>query len=198
VDGVEGAFLLHNVLTLDECNQFVEVTEKMGYEDALITTFGGMVMMKDVRDNKRVMWQTEGVKEKIWERIKSFMPQDTKRKGGVWQPIGLNERFRFYKYEAGQSFSRHFDGCFPRSADEMSLLTFIVYLSDGFEGGCTTFYVGGKEISVNPVKGSALIFWHGPSPLSPEHEGSACKKGEKHVLRSDVMFKLIPGTKKTT
>jgi hypothetical protein len=34
------------------------------------------------------------------------------------------------------------------------------------------------------VKGTALLFWHGASPLSPEHEGSACEKGKKYVLRS--------------
>lgn len=30
VDGVEGAYLLHNVLTPDECQQYIKLTETMG------------------------------------------------------------------------------------------------------------------------------------------------------------------------
>jgi len=68
-------------------------------------------------------------------------------------------------------------------------LTVIIYLSDGFDGGHTTFYTHHGTIKVTPVKGSALLFWHGAHPLSPEHEGSACD-GLKYVLRSDVMFQM--------
>jgi hypothetical protein len=33
VDGVNGAAVLHNVLTDDECQQFIQITEQMGYAD---------------------------------------------------------------------------------------------------------------------------------------------------------------------
>ena len=32
------------------------------------------------------------------------------------------------------------------------------------------------------------MFFHGHHPDSPLHEGSACAKGLKYVLRSDVMY----------
>jgi hypothetical protein len=38
-------FLLYDVLTPEECQQYIDLTEKMGYEEATVTTFGGMVSM---------------------------------------------------------------------------------------------------------------------------------------------------------
>jgi len=192
VDGVTGAFLIDNVLTEDECRQYINITSSMGYEDATVTTGRGMVMMKEVRDNKRVMWQTTNdIWETIWERIKPFMPNDgIEFRRMRWLPYGLNERFRFYRYELGQMFQPHFDGCYPRKEEDCSLMTCIIYLNDGFEGGHTTFFPGSKkQIKVNPVRGQALLFWHGPTPHSPLHEGSALLNGEKYVLRTDVMFR---------
>lgn len=40
-------------------------------------------------------------------------------------------------------------------------MTFIVYLTDGFDGGETTFYMRKGEIKVIPVQGTALVFYHG-------------------------------------
>jgi len=192
LEGVEGAFLLSDVLTLDECKQYIATTEKMGYADAPVTTYTGMKMMPELRDNKRVMWQTDNETwEPIWKRVKDFLPKNCEVFKKNWSSTGLNERFRFYRYEPGEVFNRHYDGCFPRSKTEMSHLTFIVYLSDGFEGGQTTFYLrSGKQVKVDPVSGTALVFWHGSHHLSPEHEGSACKNGNKYVLRSDIMYKM--------
>jgi len=191
VKGVPGAFLLHNVLSHSECQDFIKITEKMGYGDAPVTTFTGMVMMPDFRNNQRVMWQTSSdVYEPIWSRIKDHIPQTSMLYNKSWTFSSLNERFRFYKYEPGQEFKRHYDGCFPRSKTEMSHLTVIIYLNDECEGGHTIFYTKAGEIKVKPVEGSALIFFHGPCALSPEHEGSDTKNGQKYVLRTDVMYKL--------
>jgi len=192
VVGVNGAFLLSNVLTDSECQQFIDITSTMGFEDATVTTGMGMVMAKDIRDNKRVMWQTsDDIWQPIWERIKALMPTEgIMFRREQWYPSSLNERLRFYKYEPGQIFQRHYDGYFPRSDKEVSLLTCIIYLNDGFEGGHTTFFPDQRrEIKVNPVQGQALLFWHGPTPLSPLHEGSFCLNGSKYVLRTDVMFR---------
>jgi hypothetical protein len=62
-------------------------------------------------------------------------------------------------------FGPHFDGCFPRRRWDRSLLTFIIYLTDDFEGGSTMFYPSRHE--VRPVKGMACLFFHGSHPLSP-------------------------------
>jgi len=194
VNTVQGAFVLNDVLTEDECKQFIELTEKMGYSEATVSTFQGMVSMPDVRNNERVIWQAaDCVWQKIWDRVRHLIPETLTLRGDVqWKAVGLNERFRFYKYSPGQEFKPHFDGCFPRSSDEMTLLTFIIYLNEPLpnSGGETTFFPkNGKPVKVSPKRGNALIFCHGRHPLSPYHEGTLLTKGNKYVLRTDVMYK---------
>jgi prolyl 4-hydroxylase len=97
------------------------------------------------------------------------------------RPVGANERFRCYRYEAGQYFAPHRDGAFWRDDGERSLLTFMVYLNTGFDGGSTTFHEHG--VTVEPVPGRALLFQH-----LLLHEGCEVKRGVKYALRSDIMF----------
>ena len=64
-----------------------------------------------------------------------------------------------------------------------SRLTLLAYLSDGFEGGATTFFgaVPGKPgevraVAVEPREGAALCFPHGDAEDSPVHEGARCSR----------------------
>jgi hypothetical protein len=43
-------------LTAAECDAYVRLSESKGFREAPITTDRGMVMMKDVRNNDRVMF----------------------------------------------------------------------------------------------------------------------------------------------
>jgi len=182
--------VLHNVLTSEECDTFISLTEGMGYELAKITTGMGMISAPGIRNNKRVMWQTqEDIWKPIWNRIQPLTTNTVSLWSRNWNAYGLNERFRFYRYHPGEIFKAHYDGCFPRSGKDMSIATVIIYLNDNFIGGETTFIIRGKEITIKPVKGSALIFWHGDHPSSYLHEGSTVHEGTKYVLRSDIMFK---------
>jgi len=198
---VPGAFILRNVLTKAECQQFIDTSEQMGYEEAKITFGSSMISMPDVRNNKRVMWQSDStVLQPIWDRIKSFMPEtvvvSNPWKSEKWQVANMNERLRFYRYDGGEIFKKHYDGCFPRpGTEEMSILTLIVYLNEGFDGGHTTFFVdGSRPYPVDPRTGSALLFFHGDHEDSPLHEGSVVKSGRKYVFRSDVMYRKVPDT----
>ncbi|PRP84576.1 oxidoreductase [Planoprotostelium fungivorum] len=196
VDGVTGAFLLHDVLNQDECLQLIDFTCSLGYSDAPITTSLGPVMMKDVRDNTRLLLEASpDFLVEIFRRIESFLPSE--QTVGRWKGklCGLNERLRFYKYEPGQTFAPHFDGDFQRGK-ESSLFTFIIYLNDGFEGGHTTFFTyhkgEKKDVKVSPKAGTALLFYHGRSPLSPLHEGSSCEDGQKR--RSSTSECIVDGS----
>lgn len=89
---------MRDVLSEEECQQFIEISERMGYEEAKVSTFRGMVSMPDVRNNYRVIWEVrEEILQKIWERIKDFIPRETQLSSRNWHPVGLNERFRFYR-----------------------------------------------------------------------------------------------------
>jgi prolyl 4-hydroxylase len=173
-------FVIHSFMTPDECAATIERSEATGYGDAPITTSQGFVMRKDIRNNERVIIDDVDLAERLFERAKPLLPAQWYG----WELAGLNERFRFYRYDPGQYFAPHTDGYFERENGERSHLTFMVYLNDGFEGGETTFELRREPLRVVPSTGMALIFYHGQV-----HEGAAVLQGRKYVLRSDVMYR---------
>jgi hypothetical protein len=174
-------FVIHDFLTPSECRSFVERSEQEGYDEATITTSAGFVMDKGVRDNARLIVDDAVLADELWQRARPFIGE----RDDDWRAIGLNERFRFYRYDPTQKFAPHYDGCFRRSNAEQSYLTFMVYLNDGFRGGETKFYSPEHElrVSVHPKRGMALVFIH-----LQLHEGAPVVEGRKYVLRTDVMY----------
>jgi hypothetical protein len=129
-------FLIHDFLSPEECQAFIAQSEQQGYEEAPINSLFGTAVRKDVRDNTRVIVDDAALAERWFQRAAPFLPDQI----GPWKPVGLNERFRFYRYDPGQSFKWHYDGSYARLNGEESLLTFMVYLNEGYTGGTTDFY----------------------------------------------------------
>ena len=171
-------------LTATECDEYVRFSEQKRYEEAPVSSVRGAVMMKDVRNNDRVMLDDPKLAGSLYQTLADVLPQ---RYDGDWRPVGLNERLRFYRYDVGQKFDWHRDGVFERPNGERSFFTFMVYLNDDFEGGATSFrergYAGDGLVNVTPRKGMALLFHH-PIP----HRGDEVTSGRKYVLRTDVMY----------
>jgi prolyl 4-hydroxylase len=189
-DGVEVEFLdgpklfvIRNFLSPDDCARFVERSEHHGYADAPITTSVGFVMRKDIRDNARVIVDDPDLAANWWNRANDLLVQEW----FDWKLVGLNERFRFYRYDIGQRFAPHSDGHFERANGERSHFTFMVYLNDGFEGGATAFHQSRPSLLITPERGMALVFYH-----RQLHEGMPVVKGRKYVLRTDVMYRRSP------
>jgi len=184
-------FVIHDFLTPEECEHFIARSEAVGYGDAPITTLGGPVIRKDIRNNDRVMIDDVPLAHAMWERLKPFFDEC----GGFWLPVGLNERWRFYRYDPGQQFDWHFDGAYERSPLERSAFTFMIYLNGGVAGGATEFNLrsrGGVQnddpiIRVQPEMGKALVFVH-----RILHRGAPVADGRKYVLRTDVMCRRSP------
>ncbi|HEX9997382.1 MAG TPA: 2OG-Fe(II) oxygenase [Abditibacterium sp.] len=165
----------------EECAAHIARSEGDGYEAATISTKFGAVMRQDIRNNARLICDDAELAQSLWERVKPFVPSPLFGR----EAIGLNERLRYYRYEAGQVFKAHQDGSFKRENGEKSQITFMVYLNEEFSGGATTFdlrYPYG-EMEVVPKTGMALLFLH-----SFRHEGAIVTSGSKYVLRSDVMY----------
>src|SRR3954447_6599607 len=123
-------------LSTVECDEYVRLGESIGFEDAPVSTPGGMIMMKDVRNNDRVMIDDPDRAAALYERLSVQLSPRFQKK---WTPIGLNERLRLYRYDVGQLFDWHLDGCFERQAGERSFFTVMIYLNDDFDGGATSF-----------------------------------------------------------
>ena len=169
---------IENFLSKTACEDLILFSETRGYEEATVSLKSGAKMMKNIRNNERLLYEDAHLAEQYWEKLKAFCPEKLENT----LAIGLNEQFRFYKYQPNQRFKRHIDGRFQRNEQEESRITFMIYLNEDFEGGETTF----ENITIFPQTGTALCFIH-----ELKHEGSPVITGSKYVLRSDMMYKKI-------
>ncbi|ARU56783.1 2OG-Fe(II) superfamily oxygenase [Oleiphilus messinensis] len=170
--------VLDRFLSDEECRVFVARSESAGYEDSFIISGGKPILAREIRNNKRVIIDDPDLAQDMWLRLKSQLTLTIQG----WQPVGLNERFRFYRYEPRQLFRLHKD--FPYESGALrSFLSLIIYLNDGFEGGETDF----RDFKIPPQTGRAAIFKH-----ELLHEGCAVLSGTKYAVRTDVMFRRNP------
>jgi hypothetical protein len=206
IAGVPGAFQLLNLLTSNECDQFVQITDSLGYH-----TDSPVSLPHSIRHNLNLNWVVDdSVDGPIWARSKTFISE------GIdgHQPLGLNARFRFYRYAGGDFFKPHTDGAWPGSrvidrqlvhdayGDRESQMTILIFLSGGYTGGRTVFFVpdalaaddevqkSPNVVSVSTPKGGALCFPHGFHPQHCLHAGEGVESGVKYIIRSDVLYPL--------
>lgn len=195
----ENVFTVAGLLTPEECNELIARGEAIGFQQAHVRTAAGPQMRPGIRDNDRAEFTDLQLANALWDRCRPFVPAELE--GG--SVVGLDENFRFYRYDVGQRFKRHKDGVVERSSVERSRLTCLFYLNGGFSGGETVFYsttmvegVRSEEVVVVPRAGDALFFLH-----EWWHEGRELVEGRKYVLRSDVFYRFptseTPGAKPT-
>jgi predicted 2-oxoglutarate/Fe(II)-dependent dioxygenase YbiX len=179
VDVDYGIICIRDVLTPSECEALIARAEAVGFEPATINTRSGTKRDEQARDNDRVIVDDVDLASDLWNRISNHVP--VIRAGR--QVVGLNERFRFYRYHSGQKFGWHVDGPFRRGNGEMSLLTFMIYLNEGYGGGVTAFH---NSAHIVGDRGMALLFEHGLM-----HQGAEVTHGVKYALRSDIMYGAV-------
>lgn len=172
----ETIFTVEDFLTRKECLDYIVLSEGIGYELAKVNTASGARVMTGIRNNNRAFHTSEEMAQILWEKAQPFIPAQL----GNSTAIGLNELFRFYRYQRGHQFKGHFDQSYVRNAEEASFFTFMIYLNDNFGGGDTAF----RDLRIQPKQGMALIFLH-----SLYHEESEVTQGVKYVLRTDVMYR---------
>ncbi len=170
-----GIGTIDDILSAAECAEHIVRSERSGFGAAPIITPFGEAVVPNLRDNSRTMIDDHDLAALVWTRADGHVPTFLKGR----QAIGLNERFRYYRYEPGQRFEWHADGPHRRATSEMSLLSFIMYLNDDFSGGETAV----MESVITPRRGMALFFRH-----ELLHEGRPVLAGTKYVLRTDVMY----------
>ena len=173
------------LLSADECREWIDFAEQLGFYDAPINLGGGVEARRpDIRNNLRTLVDDLARADALWQRTKPLLPDHVLRSGRA-TATGFNERLRFYRYEPGQRFALHRDGHFRRpDGSETSRMSFLVYLNEDFEGGETEIMDLGVVV---PKTGHALCFRH---PYL--HEGCAVRSGIKYVLRTDIMYRFDP------
>ncbi len=193
---------IENFLTKEECLNLIIFSEHKSYDEATVSLKTGAKMMKNIRNNDRLIYEDKELAQKYWQKLQEFCPifinEIVKEETNKYKAIGINPTFRFYKYESNQRFKKHIDGRIETEENgqkQESRITFMIYLSDDFQGGQTIFDYKNEEneenqqnkkvevIEIKPKAGTALCFVH-----EIKHEGKPVPTGTKYVLRSDIMF----------
>lgn len=178
-----------DVFTADECQQLIADSHQHAYHVAAITINRYQAELRtEVRNNQRVIVDDHALAARIFQLVKPHLPAQLHG----WDLAGLNERFRFYLYEHGQTFKPHYDASYEVNKWHSSQLTLLVYLNDGYTGGETIFYhdsgmrkpcMETQMACIQSKAGQILIFEH-----QQLHEGALVLAGQKYVLRTDVMY----------
>lgn len=208
VAGVPAAYQLLNVLSPEECLQLIQLSESLGYlEDAAVS------LPREVRHNDNVVWVVDDTTHDVlWQRVVDLVSRDV----AVYQsrkPMGLNARFRFYRYNEQDYFRFHSDGAWPGSRvvngelianaydDRYSQASFLFFLNGDYEGGATRFLVNATdnrrplqraaelaEVDVRTPAGGVLCFPHGAHPLHCVHSSEPIVSGTKYIIRTDLLM----------
>jgi predicted 2-oxoglutarate/Fe(II)-dependent dioxygenase YbiX len=177
-------------MTTEECAAVVEQFREGPWLAATVNSAEGRVVSNAIRDNTVALVRDDALVKDLVHRLRSKVPEtmivEHSARGRVrWAFEGLYAPLRIYRYEEGQHFGLHNDQSYVVDETCRSLLTFMVYLNDGFEGGTTTFPDTHPEVA--PETGKALLFQH-----AVLHAGSRVARGTKLVLRSDVLYRVMP------
>jgi hypothetical protein len=131
------AAVIENVLSASECSQLLRLAEQStgspvnlndskgkdaAWQPALINAGGGReVMIKEIRDCGRIIWDDETIVGRLWDRCllapglkdkieiiegAKILGESAVKKGNKWRFARANERMRFLKYGKGQYFRR--------------------------------------------------------------------------------------------
>ena len=109
-------FTVNNFFTSDECDQYIQISEDVGYEEALVNSAQGTIHLPEVRNNQRVMFINDEIADFLWQRASEFVPTEYEGRAAV----GVNELLRFYRYDPGQRFNWHQDFAYDRDNGEKS------------------------------------------------------------------------------
>lgn len=217
---VKFAIVIHNLFTLQECRDWIDVTEKKGYDNALIHgPDGGEVLRRDVRNSGRCIVDNRELANDWFERIlralegsvvkdrfldgrwvenrnhhRGFVDTTTTTTGKrrILKAVGLNERFRFLRYRPGQYFGSHRDNVFTRDGNTSQQCV-------GQESHLTfLLYLNDKMVGGQTrIHGGGRYLDVVPETGSvfifdPDilHEAVAVESGSKYCCRTDVMFEV--------
>lgn len=195
---LEGArsYVLHGLLSPGECARLVALAEAEGFRPAGLAIGDDTYRKADrVRNNLRVIFDSPPLAEALWSRMRSRV--EARHEGAP--VVGLNWRFRVYKYEPGHRFHPHYDLRTRLPAGE-TRCSVVLYLNRDFEGGATRFFEekdrasrrgrgrarkcdNREKYAARPPPGAAVVFDH-----RLLHEGALVTRGVKYAVRTDLIY----------
>jgi len=176
------AFTLSPLLSERECAAMIETADAIGCRPLVST------LTRSERSNTRAILTDPALAARLWAAVRAHVPPVVKSSEGEWVPYNVSEQLRLCRYLRGEHFGAHKDDRFKnRDVSLFSMMTIVIYLNDGFEGGRLNFLrhegAGGVVASVRPAAGMACVF-----DQLLLHEGERLEAGTKWLLRADVVY----------
>jgi prolyl 4-hydroxylase len=165
-----------HVYTPTECTDFIALIER---SSPTLATNNPLY-----RDQDRVIRDDPALAAELFRRLRAHLPE----RMGSLRLLGLNDRFRFYRYRPGQRFEPHMDHWFRPNDRQITLHTVLAYFNDNFTGGETVFQEQFDQ-TVVPKTGMVALFQH-----KLRHEGRPVLHGVKYTMRSDVIYETVGDT----
>ncbi|KAJ5683124.1 hypothetical protein N7462_006289 [Penicillium macrosclerotiorum] len=146
------AAIIDNFMTPVECAEFLRLaaastpTPHAPWDRALINAGGGrQILAVDARKSSRILWDSPDVAQRLLDRLRPHLhacgvdrvvgrPGVTglgpARRGEALVLTRVNERLRVLRYDGGDYFRPHWDGCYVTpDGREQSLFTMHLYLN---------------------------------------------------------------------
>ena len=75
--------------------------------------------------------------------------------------------------------------------DRWSQYTFLILLSDDYQGGRTLFYPtnDSEPVAIKTPMGGVLCFPHGGHPMHLKHAGETVLGGTKYMIRTELLYR---------
>jgi prolyl 4-hydroxylase len=172
----DGIYTIDKFLSESECQEFIAMSEEVGYKPADVDMHGERKMFTAIRSNERVDIESMSIAEQFWGKLSLLELPSVENKVA----FGLTPYLRFYRYQGEQKFSMHKDGSNEFNGNH-TFYTMLIYLNTLSESGATRFREA--DLHVYPAAGKALIFRH-----DLWHAGMPVGEGVKYVLRTDILF----------
>lgn len=167
--------IINDFLSKDDCDNFIELGETIGFELSKIRTKDGDVLRTDIRNNGRVILDDKILADMFFNDLKEHLPIEY----DGYKLKGLNEQLKIYRYMPGEEFKLHKDAPYIRNENERSFLTMLIYLNEEYDGGETYFTSG----TIKGKTGDCVIFRQ-----RLLHAGLKVNSGVKYAIRTDVMY----------
>jgi len=175
--GYDFLYEIDNIFTEEQCKELIERADTTGWK----------FIDRGIADYHRAMVVDPELANYLFEGIKHLLPSHFNGE----RIVGLNDYFRFSKYDDGGRFERHSDGINVDKQGNRACMTLNIFLNEVPEGGGTLFYRTdqyGNQVcvkNVRPKSGRGALFYN-----QIVHEGEPVTKGPKYLIRTDVMAAL--------
>ncbi len=175
-------FVIKGAFSSAECDEILKPAISNGFHSA------NDKYPDSYRNNERYWEDNDTLTYQLTQKMMFLFKSNAALNQSTKEFTSLNSRLRFCKYKEGQVFNVHRDGVYHKNSNECSKMTFLLYLNEDYRGGETNFYKDKNKafptFSYKGCKGDLLVFDH-----DIWHEGCEVLSGEKHILRSDLIFR---------